>query len=465
MWKLPPAAAERGNKYAKFTRLNNANLDTNGQRLDPAQRVVGAAAPDNRVRSRRDMLMDLEARIAAQNAEKQRELQVRQAGRPEVGSRSFAPVPPAVQYFNAGEHQDYQRQDPPQQQCDYLGQQSDNSGQQYAYPAQQYEYPGQELSYDGASSGQAQQTLTRKAVEAQDRELDRQLELERSMHQQRQQQPQGLQRKNSCESGKENNQRASIPMMPRGPGGAAPSTSGCSHAAPHSMAGRRGRPVHFSHMMVRPEGGQMDAHFNPVHGIRDQMRRVGIQPKDHRKEQRELLHNMTQQRQQQAEADQVQDAEKRRREQNIRNRARSNAQHVIQSGAAEDARTFRRATETDVPKPASAGRRHTPGAVPAYLQRRKAEWADNERARQEEEHKRMECPPGLRLVLQEEKERILQTLMSERAKAEEALRSLPFVIKTKASQQKKDELENRLQEIEGAVAAYSKEKVFVPADA
>ena len=45
------------------------------------------------------------------------------------------------------------------------------------------------------------------------------------------------------------------------------------------------------------------------------------------------------------------------------------------------------------------------------------------------------------------------------AQAEEALRALPFVIKTHASQQKKDGLETKLLEIDGAIKAYSKEKV------
>ena len=66
------------------------------------------------------------------------------------------------------------------------------------------------------------------------------------------------------------------------------------------------------------------------------------------------------------------------------------------------------------------------------------EAADAERAAAE-----AQCPPGLRLVGPEEKERILQTLADEKAKATLELQSLPFVIKTKASQQRKDKLEDR----------------------
>ena len=41
---------------------------------------------------------------------------------------------------------------------------------------------------------------------------------------------------------------------------------------------------------------------------------------------------------------------------------------------------------------------------------------------------------------------------------------MPFVIKTQASQAKKDALEKRLEEIDGAEEAYQREKVFVPLD-
>ena len=75
-----------------------------------------------------------------------------------------------------------------------------------------------------------------------------------------------------------------------------------------------------------------------------------------------------------------------------------------------------------------------------------------------------ECPPGLRLVGAEEKARILDKLAEERAKATLELRQLPFVVKTTSTQLKKDRLEARLEEIQGAEEAYMKERVFVPAD-
>lgn len=102
--------------------------------------------------------------------------------------------------------------------------------------------------------------------------------------------------------------------------------------------------------------------------------------------------------------------------------------------------------------------------MPAYLKRRKAEWAAEAAEVEAREARAAECPPGTRLVGPEEKALILEKLADERAKATLELRQLPFVVKTQATQQKKDRLEARLEEIAGAEEAYAREKVFVPAD-
>lgn len=75
------------------------------------------------------------------------------------------------------------------------------------------------------------------------------------------------------------------------------------------------------------------------------------------------------------------------------------------------------------------------GAVPAYLRRRQQEWAEDAAATAEREARAAECPEGLRIVGEEEKASILRTLAQERGKADEELRSLPFVVKTQRTQQ------------------------------
>jgi len=103
--------------------------------------------------------------------------------------------------------------------------------------------------------------------------------------------------------------------------------------------------------------------------------------------------------------------------------------------------------------------------VPAYLQRRKAEWAEEAGAEAARAAHAAACPPGLRIVGAEEKEMILEKLGAERKKAEAELRAMPFVIKTQRAAALKEKLEARLVEIDGAVVAYSKAKVLVPEDA
>ena len=105
--------------------------------------------------------------------------------------------------------------------------------------------------------------------------------------------------------------------------------------------------------------------------------------------------------------------------------------------------------------------KHAPGAMPAYLQRRKAEEAAEASAEAERREMEELCPPGLRLVGAEEKAAVLGTLATEQEKAQAALRALPFVIKTHATQKRKDQL-GAAAEIGGAMTAYRKERCSCP---
>ena len=234
-------------------------------------------------------------------------------------------------------------------------------------------------------------------------------------------------------------------------GAAAPSESGFTTASE-----RLRRPVHYSHLMSKGPTSQMDDFLNPVDGIRGAMRRAGVEPKNHLSEQKKLLADMAAQKQQQ------QQMEEEMRERATEQRQRLREQALAQ-GATRGASAGRRANKMPEPPP-TASHPHEPGHVPQYLQRRKAEWASSAAELEARRKAEAECPPGLRIVGDEEKARILDKLAEERAKTAVELRQMPFVIKTQASQQKKDRLEARLEEIDGAVQAYSKDKVFVPAD-
>lgn len=354
----------------------------------------------------------------------------------------------------------------------------------------------------------SQMPLSNAALRVQEREIDRQLELERSLAagaMQQQQQRRGSNpapgrsavRLTHANVGVQKENRGKISLLPPRTCGAPPSSCGGTSQVPRpapsvagsvapSVAGsmapslRVPRPVHFTHLMADKADSkvtQMDHFMNPVHGIRDQMKRAGIAPKDHIRENRALIDEMAAVQQQRREDEKHDSEDKKRRDALIRDRSRMRAQQTlhdlgamdisdeqpISRGASAGRRSVRPPPTGQSPPPAAA-RPHEPGRVPAYLQRRKAEWAAEAEETAAREAAVNQCPPGTRLVGPEEKARILEKLAEERAKAAVELRQLPFVIKTNASQQKKDRLEARLEEIAGAEEAYMREKVFVPAD-
>eukprot|EP00325_Prymnesiales_sp_UTEX-LB-985_P033501 CAMPEP_0174727270 /NCGR_PEP_ID=MMETSP1094-20130205/49429_1 /TAXON_ID=156173 /ORGANISM="Chrysochromulina brevifilum, Strain UTEX LB 985" /LENGTH=374 /DNA_ID=CAMNT_0015928973 /DNA_START=98 /DNA_END=1222 /DNA_ORIENTATION=- len=320
-----------------------------------------------------------------------------------------------------------------------------------------------------------------------ERELDRQLQLERSLARGASEDRRGskagataaptrrLTHANLAQQPEKEN-RSKISLLPpkTGASGYCPSARPPpSTAASVTPSERLRRPVHFTHAMAKDTQTQMDSFLNPVDGIRGQMKRAGIQPKNHLSEEKQRLAAMAAQRQVQAQVEAEQSEERERQKALLRDRAVSKAHSALDelgiggrpsSRGASAGRRSTRPPATGSQPPPPPPKPHEPGRVPAYLQRRKAEWAaeaNEEAARAAAE---AECPPGLRLVGPEEKARILEKLAEERAKAMIELRQMPFVIKTNASQQKKDRLEARLEEIEGAEQAYAKEKVFVPAD-
>ena len=103
------------------------------------------------------------------------------------------------------------------------------------------------------------------------------------------------------------------------------------------------------------------------------------------------------------------------------------------------------------------------GKVPQYLEDRKAKWA----AEQEEIRRRRpdpDCPPGMRLMPEQERVETLRVLQESREEALNQLRRLPFVIETPTMKKKQEYLENKLREIDHALSIFSKPKVYVADD-
>lgn len=107
-----------------------------------------------------------------------------------------------------------------------------------------------------------------------------------------------------------------------------------------------------------------------------------------------------------------------------------------------------------------AGKHEEFGRVPQYLVDRKQRWEEEK----EEIRLRMpdpNCPPGMRLMPEEERLSTLQVLQESKETVLEQLRRLPFVIETPSIRKKHDALECKLREIENALTIFSKQKVFV----
>jgi hypothetical protein len=103
------------------------------------------------------------------------------------------------------------------------------------------------------------------------------------------------------------------------------------------------------------------------------------------------------------------------------------------------------------------------GRVPAYIEERKAQWAEQ----REEVRRRMpdpDCPPGMRLMPEAERLQTLEILKSSQAEAMNQLQRMPFVIETPSLKRKQEALETKLREIEHAGSIFSKPKVYVAGD-
>jgi len=100
------------------------------------------------------------------------------------------------------------------------------------------------------------------------------------------------------------------------------------------------------------------------------------------------------------------------------------------------------------------------GKTPAYLRRRKAELA---KAKAEELAARPDedCPPGMKLLPEEERVATLQLLKKTQGEHSKSLDMMPLAVSTPGQIRRKNEVEAKLREIEEAIRIFSKKKVFI----
>jgi hypothetical protein len=103
------------------------------------------------------------------------------------------------------------------------------------------------------------------------------------------------------------------------------------------------------------------------------------------------------------------------------------------------------------------------GKVPEYLK----EYRAKAEIEEEERRKRMPdptCPKGMKLMPEEERKHTLSVLLASKEEAMKQLSQMPFLLETPSSRRKHSELEDKLKEIENAIALFSRTKVFIAMD-
>lgn len=103
------------------------------------------------------------------------------------------------------------------------------------------------------------------------------------------------------------------------------------------------------------------------------------------------------------------------------------------------------------------------GAVPKYLQDRKEEWAETE-ARRQAALPDPSCPPGMRLMPEDERLETLDILLESEREAQSMMLKLPLHSTTPSVVKRKEALEAKLKEIEAAKKIFSKARVYIKED-
>merc|ERR1711964_286459 len=91
------------------------------------------------------------------------------------------------------------------------------------------------------------------------------------------------------------------------------------------------------------------------------------------------------------------------------------------------------------------------GKVPKYLKERQDELKAQERELRRLADIDVDCPPGMRVLPEGERQQMLKQLDENREKVGAEIAKLPFVIDTVGLKKRKQALENKIKEIDQAV--------------
>jgi len=259
--------------------------------------------------------------------------------------------------------------------------------------------------------------------------------------------------------------------------------------------------------------------LNPVRGVRDAMRRKGIEPKNHHKANLEKMRQTAKQNRERKEMEE-QKFQPKKKFKNVKSKFLSVASQAAEKAGtkhnflkkkppsnspithkSEDVKRQSRLTKPPVPTQESLRRSSTNsagsqrelgkkdylslnkqkaretkrvkekeemdflakkdyGKIPSYITKRKIEWAEKEEQKRLEAD-RMKIPPGMKLMSEKERVETLTLLKDNASKLEDALGKMSITSDTLKFRQRKAELREKLQEVDSAVKLFSKKHVFV----
>lgn len=101
------------------------------------------------------------------------------------------------------------------------------------------------------------------------------------------------------------------------------------------------------------------------------------------------------------------------------------------------------------------------GTTPAYLKERQAKWQEEEDRRKKAEEEARLCPPGHRLLPEEERVETLAALRSTVVQLRDTLARMPLKIELPSALRRQQEMEEKLKRIETAIGMFEKPRVYV----
>jgi hypothetical protein len=115
----------------------------------------------------------------------------------------------------------------------------------------------------------------------------------------------------------------------------------------------------------------------------------------------------------------------------------------------------------DVDPAAPLPKRADYGTLPAYLRERKEGWAAAAAAKERADKDAEGCPPGHKLMPDDERLETLELLRGSLAEAHDLLSKMPLRVEILSAVRRKAELEAKVAKLEDAVKVFSRQKVFV----